>query len=150
MKIIQKDTQHEFILLPKLILMIVRFCSWFFMLSQTVDWNPFSLTKIHVLKLYFTVPNICSCIALLFAYVNARDYWIVVPVKPQWTWRQTNALNEHEFSFFEEYQLVFLYSWLFWSLLLRLAVKTKECYPLWSFRDRWTAASANNLNYNLT
>ena len=39
-------------------------------------------------------------------------------------------LKDYDFNFFEENQLIFLYSWLFWSLLLVNVIRKKECYSL--------------------
>jgi len=39
---------------------------------------------------------------------------------------QTNSLKEHEFNFFEDNQIVFLYTCVFWVLLLTFALRTKQ------------------------
>jgi len=39
---------------------------------------------------------------------------------------QTHFHDDHKIRFFEENQIVFLYTWMFWSLLLRAALRTKQ------------------------
>ena len=60
-----------------------------------------------------------------------RDYWLDIhgpeTVIQAMNMKKSNSLKEHEFRFFEDNQIVFLYTCVFWVLLLTFALRTKEC-----------------------